>query len=68
MDPDLDNRIIFKRAVIKYNGGLWTRFNRLMQSTAADCLKHNNEPSGYIKGREFIYLTSQYQLPKRVIV
>jgi len=44
---------------------VWTAFNWIMVSPVVDCCEHVKEPSGVIKGRQFLGQMSDYELPKR---
>jgi hypothetical protein len=50
---------------LKYNVGVWTGFNWLMLCSVVFCFKHNNEPLGFIRGREFLDQLSYYLLLKK---
>jgi hypothetical protein len=43
---------------------VWTGFKWLVQAPVADLCEHSNEPSGFIKGGEFLDELRQYQILK----
>jgi hypothetical protein len=50
----IDWRIILERILKKQVGSMWPGFIWLRTGTGGDCCEHGNEPSGSIKGAEFL--------------
>jgi hypothetical protein len=53
-DPEVDGRIILEWILEKRSVRMWTGFIWVKVATSGGLLEYSNEPSGSIKGGEFI--------------